>query len=175
MLINIITLFPEMFASVLSASILGRGLSRGIWSFNLINLRNFGDGDRKNVDDDICGGGVGRLLRPDILDKAIEYVTLNGIMSGTSDTTFSPDAVLTKDELSKALNNITGDYDITDNNAEVSKFNMAFNVFKAAEKKGLINFINVVKFTFNIITTNEYKITRAVAADILYSYIKTFA
>lgn len=74
MLVNIITLFPNMFENVFSASILGRGLDRNLWSFKLYNLRDFGDGDRKNVDDDVYGGGVGRLIKPDVLDKSIHYI-----------------------------------------------------------------------------------------------------
>ena len=74
MIFNIITLFPEMFSNVFTTSILGRGLEKSLWEFNIYNLRDFGEGKRKNVDDDIYGGGVGRLIRADVLDKAIGHI-----------------------------------------------------------------------------------------------------
>lgn len=74
MLVNIITLFPEMFSRVFDTSIIGKGIEHGLWSFKIFNLRDFGDGDRRNVDDDVYGGGVGRLIKPDVLDKAIKCV-----------------------------------------------------------------------------------------------------
>ena len=107
--------------------------------------------------------------------KAIEYVVMNGIMEGTSDTTFSPDETLTKDVLSKALNKITGDYKITDKTGKVSKLDLAFNLFKAADKNGIMNFFNAVKFSFNVILTGDNNISRGEAAGILQSYSKTFA
>lgn len=74
MLINIITLFPNMFVDVFNTSILGRGIKRRLWDFKLYNLRDFGDGDRKNVDDDVYGGGVGRLIKPDVLERSLSCI-----------------------------------------------------------------------------------------------------
>ena len=106
--------------------------------------------------------------------KAIEYVTVNDIMEGTTETTFSPDERLTKDVLSKALNKLTGDYKITDKTDKVTKLSLASAIFKSVEKKSIASFINAFKFTFNVITTGDSKITRGDAAAILYSYAKTF-
>ncbi len=107
--------------------------------------------------------------------KAIEYMTLNGIMSGTSETAFSPDEALTKDVLTKALNKITGGCEITDSTDEVSKLDMAVNVFKSAEKKDIVTFFNVLKFALEILTSGDSKISRAEGAEILYSYIQNFS
>lgn len=73
MKIYVISLFPEMFPSVLETSMLWKAKDKGIVEFNYINLRDFGLGPRKTVDDIIYGGGDGMLLKPEPLVKAIEY------------------------------------------------------------------------------------------------------
>lgn len=104
--------------------------------------------------------------------KAIEYVVVNGIIAGTSETTFSPDAPLTQDVLSKALNVITGDYAVTDKTNDVSKFTFAFNLFKAADKSDFKSFFSALKFSMNIITSANNKITRGEAAKYLCTFAK---
>ena len=106
--------------------------------------------------------------------KAIEYMVMNGIMEGTTETTFGTDDALTKAALSKALNKITGDYKITDKTGKVSKLDLAFNLFKAADKNGIMNFFNAVTFSLNILISGDNNITRGEAAGILYSYVKSF-
>ena len=73
MLIQIITLFPAMFEPVLSTSMLYKAQDKKLVSFKYINLRDFGDGPRKNVDDTPYGGGDGMLLKVEPLVKAIEH------------------------------------------------------------------------------------------------------
>jgi tRNA (guanine37-N1)-methyltransferase len=70
--IQIITLFPEMFAGVLNNSMLWKAQDRGIAQFSFVNLRDFGLGPRKQVDDTPYGGGDGMLLKPEPLVAAIE-------------------------------------------------------------------------------------------------------
>lgn len=76
--ISIITLFPEIFEPVLNSSILKSAQIKQKVSFELINLRNFGKGPHKTVDGKIYGGGVGMLLRTDILAKALEWTIDKG-------------------------------------------------------------------------------------------------
>lgn len=71
MTISIITLFPEVFEPILNSSILKRAQKKGKVSFELINLRDFGEGKHKVVDGRPYGGGAGMLLRADILAKAL--------------------------------------------------------------------------------------------------------
>lgn len=73
MKIQIITLFPDMFTGVLSSSMLWKAQDRGIVSYKLIDLRQFGIGPRKQVDDTPYGGGDGMLLKPEPLVAAIEH------------------------------------------------------------------------------------------------------
>lgn len=71
MKISIITLFPEVFNPILNSSILKRAQAKKKVSFELINLRDFGEGRHKVVDDRPYGGGAGMILKADILAKAI--------------------------------------------------------------------------------------------------------
>lgn len=72
MTITIITLFPQALQPILSSSILARAQKKGLIEFNLIDLRQFGKGRHKTVDDRPFGGGAGMILRPDVLAKALE-------------------------------------------------------------------------------------------------------
>lgn len=77
MKIQVITLFPEMFSGVLSASMLWKASDRGIVRYEMIDLRQFGLGRRKQVDDTPYGGGDGMLLKPEPLVAAIEQAKTN--------------------------------------------------------------------------------------------------
>lgn len=70
--IQIISLFPEMFEKVFGTSMLWKAQDRQIVAFELINLRDFGLGPRKQVDDTPYGGGDGMLLKPEPLFAAVE-------------------------------------------------------------------------------------------------------
>lgn len=73
MKVQIITLFPEMFEPVLGASMLWKAKEQGAVEYKLINLRDYGLGPRKTVDDTPYGGGDGMLLMVEPMIKAIEY------------------------------------------------------------------------------------------------------
>lgn len=70
--IQIITLFPEMFAGVLGSSMLWKAQNLGVVRFTTLNLRDYGIGLRKQVDDTPYGGGDGMLLKPEPLFAAVE-------------------------------------------------------------------------------------------------------
>ncbi len=69
---QVVTLFPKAFPGVLGLSLTGRGLKDGLWQLETIDLRRFGEGRHRNVDDTPAGGGAGMVLRPDVLGRAIE-------------------------------------------------------------------------------------------------------
>jgi len=75
--IQIITLFPEMFEGVLNSSMLWKAQNQQAVQFTYINLRDFGLGPRKQVDDTPYGGGDGMLLKPEPLVAAIEQAKAN--------------------------------------------------------------------------------------------------
>lgn len=75
--IQIITLFPEMFEGVLNSSMMWKAQDKGAAEFILINLRDFGIGPRRQVDDTPYGGGDGMLLKPEPLFAAVEVAKTN--------------------------------------------------------------------------------------------------
>jgi tRNA (guanine37-N1)-methyltransferase len=68
---QVITLFPSAFPGVLGESLTGKALNEGLWQLKTYDLRQFGEGRHRNVDDTPAGGGAGMVLRPDVLEKAI--------------------------------------------------------------------------------------------------------
>ena len=68
----ILTIFPEMFPGPLAYSLAGSALKKNIWSIDTVNIRDFGITKHKNVDDTACGGGNGRIMRPDVLGMALD-------------------------------------------------------------------------------------------------------
>ena len=71
---SIITLFPEAFPGVLGVSLIGKALRDGLWALETTQLRDFGQGPHKNVDDTPAGGGAGMVLRADVAAAAIDSV-----------------------------------------------------------------------------------------------------
>ncbi len=76
MKIQIISLFPEMFAPVLETSMLWKAKDKGVVEYEYINLRTYGLGPRKTVDDTPYGGGDGMLLKPEPLFAAVEHAKI---------------------------------------------------------------------------------------------------
>lgn len=72
MKITVVTLFPELFPGGLSHSITGRALKDNLWSLSTVQIRDFGVGKHKSVDDYPYGGGAGQLMKADVVAQAIE-------------------------------------------------------------------------------------------------------
>lgn len=68
---NILTLFPDMFPGCLGASLAGKALERGDWSFDTVNIRDFTQDVHKTVDDTPYGGGAGMVMRADLIERAL--------------------------------------------------------------------------------------------------------
>jgi tRNA (guanine37-N1)-methyltransferase len=71
---SILTLFPAMFPGPLGQSLAGRALETGVWSLDVVNIRDFALDRHRTVDDTPFGGGAGMVLRPDIVDAAVGSV-----------------------------------------------------------------------------------------------------
>jgi tRNA (guanine37-N1)-methyltransferase len=69
---QILTLFPEAFPGVLGESLTGRALKDGKWALDTIDLRLFGEGKHRNVDDTPAGGGAGMVLKPNVVGAALD-------------------------------------------------------------------------------------------------------
>ncbi len=71
--VTFLTIFPEMFPGTLGSSLSGKALRDGLWSYNVVNMRNFGITNHKKVDDEPYGGGCGMIMRPDVVGSAIDF------------------------------------------------------------------------------------------------------
>lgn len=69
---QVLTLFPEMFPGPLGLSLVGQALAARLWSLETIQIRDFGLGRHRQVDDTPAGGGAGMVMRADVLGPAID-------------------------------------------------------------------------------------------------------
>lgn len=74
MRIDVLTLFPEMFAGVFGSSILGKAREKGIVSLSTVNFRDYANNKHNTVDDTPYGGGGGMVLKPEPIFAAVEDV-----------------------------------------------------------------------------------------------------
>lgn len=72
MKIAIVTLFPEMFSPILGASMMWKAQKEKLVKFEIVDLRKFGIGPRKQVDDTPYGGGAGMVLKPEPVFAAVK-------------------------------------------------------------------------------------------------------
>ena len=71
---TILTLFPSIINEYISTSIISRAIAKEKIDVEVIDIRNFGKGDRRNVDDTVYGGGDGMVLTVPVLDEALASV-----------------------------------------------------------------------------------------------------
>ena len=74
MIFNILTLFPEIFKGYLESSIIGRAVTKGLITVNLVNIRDYALDKHRNCDDYTYGGGAGMVLKPEPLAGALNAV-----------------------------------------------------------------------------------------------------
>lgn len=72
MRITVLTLFPQMFSGPFSESIVKRAIEKKLLDISFVDIRDFGIGAHKVVDDKPYGGGIGMVLRVDVLHNAIQ-------------------------------------------------------------------------------------------------------
>ena len=72
---KVLTLFPEMFPGPLGCSLAGKALDEGVWALETLDIRSFADGNHHVVDDTPFGGGAGMIMRADVIDRALDYVS----------------------------------------------------------------------------------------------------
>ena len=70
--VRVLTLFPDMFPGILGASIPGNAMKNGLWNMDCVNIRDFAKDKHNTVDDTPFGGGPGMVMKPDVIDSAIE-------------------------------------------------------------------------------------------------------
>ena len=69
---TVLTIFPEMLPGPLGASLAGRAREAGLWALRTVDIRGFATDRHQTVDDTPFGGGAGMVMRPDIVDAALE-------------------------------------------------------------------------------------------------------
>ncbi len=69
---TVLTLYPEMFPGPLAHALAGRALEKGLWTLKARNIRDAATDKHHTVDDTPAGGGVGMVLKPDVLARAID-------------------------------------------------------------------------------------------------------
>jgi tRNA (guanine37-N1)-methyltransferase len=79
---DVVTLFPDFFASPLQSGLLGKAIDRGIASVNLVNPRDFTTDKHHKVDDEPYGGGVGMLMKPEPIFAAVESLPVHASAGG---------------------------------------------------------------------------------------------
>jgi tRNA (guanine37-N1)-methyltransferase len=75
---TVLTIFPEMFPGPLGHSLAGKALREGIWRLATVDIRGFARDKHRTVDDAPFGGGPGMVMRPDVVDAAIEATPAPG-------------------------------------------------------------------------------------------------
>jgi len=69
---SVLTIFPEMFPGPLAVSLCGKALATGLWSLQIVDIRDFANDKHRSVDDTPAGGGPGMVMKPDVLARAID-------------------------------------------------------------------------------------------------------
>jgi tRNA (guanine37-N1)-methyltransferase len=73
-----LTLFPEAFPGLLDVSIVGTAREKGLWELETVDIRQFGLGKHRTVDDTPAGGGAGMVMRADVAASAIDSIEQAG-------------------------------------------------------------------------------------------------
>ncbi len=69
---TILTLYPDMFPGPLEYGICKRAYNKKLWEFDVVDIRQYGIGPHRQVDDSPAGGGPGMVLRADVLAKCFD-------------------------------------------------------------------------------------------------------
>lgn len=77
--IGVLTLFPDYFESPLKTGILKRAIDTGLINVNIVDIRRFAANRHKSADDYPFGGGVGMVMKPESIFRAIRHLKLGGI------------------------------------------------------------------------------------------------
>lgn len=99
---TIITLFPNIVKEYISCGIIKKAVDKKKIAVDIVDLREFGNTKRRNTDDTVYGGGVGMLIRVDVIDKAL--ASIGGIRNKTTLIVYtSPKGKLLKQNLCKDI------------------------------------------------------------------------
>ena len=103
MIIDLITIFPDMFAGPFSESMLKRAVLKGLVKINLVNLRDYAAGPHLQVDDAPYGGGSGMVLKPEPLFRAVEDLSAKSASCDRQVILLSPRGRLYNQQVAQSL------------------------------------------------------------------------
>ncbi len=103
MKIDILTLFPEMFESPFSASIIKRAREKGLLNITMTNIRDFTHDKHRIVDDYPFGGGAGMVMKPEPIFEAVEYVKSLSATGDSKVILLCPQGMMFNQQLAKDL------------------------------------------------------------------------
>lgn len=106
--------------------------------------------------------------------NAVEFVTMNNIMSATSATTFSPDAPLTKGQLAEAMNAVNGTDNVTDDDAQVSTVQLADALLNSGTEKDFSDVIKTLSVSLHVMADNEFDMDAIVSRGAAANYFKMY-
>ncbi len=75
--VSVITITPEAWPGALGVSLLDSARKEGVWELETIDLREFGHGKHRQIDDTAAGGGAGMVIKPDVAVAAITAADAN--------------------------------------------------------------------------------------------------
>ena len=78
MVFNLVTAYPKFYTSFLQTSLIKKAIDKKFIKFNLVDLKLFGKGRYKKIDDTPYGGGTGMVIRVDVVDQALNSITNKG-------------------------------------------------------------------------------------------------
>ncbi len=105
---------------------------------------------------------------------SIEYVLKNGIMTETSETTFSPDDALTNGQLNVAYNAINGTDKSTDDTSEVTNLKFAFSFIGLGAKGGITGFFKGISLAYKVLSSSGVNLMNTITRGEAAYYLKTF-
>lgn len=76
---SVLTIFPEMFPGPLGVSLAGKALAGGLWSLQIVDIRDFATDKHRSVDDTPAGGGPGMVMKPDVLARAVDATATDAL------------------------------------------------------------------------------------------------
>lgn len=74
---TVLTLFPNVVQEYIHTSIVTNAINKNLVQVEVVDLRNFGKGKRRNVDDTVYGGGAGMVITVSVLDEAISSLNID--------------------------------------------------------------------------------------------------
>ena len=75
---KVFTLYPEIFPGPFDKGLFGKALENKLWDLKVVNIRDVATDKHKTVDDTPYGGGVGMLLKPDVLAESLDLNKVKG-------------------------------------------------------------------------------------------------